>query len=88
MQHKKRTPIASHSARQKKDMPASIAGKHYTHTRTNDNNTQETTMMINVKILVNKALQGDERAYRALVSRYGKVTTAQLLKDGARQCRQ
>lgn len=45
-------------------------------------------MMINVKILVNKALQGDERAYRALVSRYGKVTTAQLLKDGARQCRQ
>ena len=53
-----------------------------------NNNTTETTMMINVKILVNKALQGDERAYRALVSRYGKVTTKQLIRDGARRCRQ
>ena len=40
--------------------------------------------MINVKQLVFKALAGDERAYRYLISRYGKATTAQLLKDGAK----
>lgn len=40
--------------------------------------------MIDIKYLVKKALSGDERAYRFLVSRYGKVTTAQLLKDGGR----
>lgn len=43
--------------------------------------------MINVKHLVNKALAGDERAYRQLVSRYGKVLTDQLLQDGVKQCR-
>mgnify|MGYP003118846471 CR=1 FL=1 len=44
--------------------------------------------MINVKNLVHKALNGDERAYRQLVSRYGKVLTTQLLEDGVKQCRQ
>ena len=44
--------------------------------------------MINIKQLVFKALSGDERAYRQLVTRYGKVTTAELLKAGAQQCRQ
>jgi len=44
--------------------------------------------MINVKHLVYKALAGDERAYRQLVTRYGKVTTSELLKAGAQQCRQ
>jgi len=44
--------------------------------------------MINVKQLVFKALAGDERAYRQLVTRYGKVTTSELLKAGAQQCRQ
>lgn len=43
--------------------------------------------MINVKHLVYKALAGDERAYRQLVTRYGKVTTSELLKAGAQQCR-
>ena len=40
--------------------------------------------MIDIKQLVFKALSGDERAYRYLISRYGKATTAQLLKDGAK----
>ena len=44
--------------------------------------------MINVKQLVYKALSGDERAYRNLVRRYGKVTTAELLKAGSKTCRQ
>ncbi len=44
--------------------------------------------MINVKHLVYKALSGDERAYRKLVTRYGKVTTAELLAAGSAQCRQ
>lgn len=44
--------------------------------------------MINVKELVYKALSGDERAYRNLVRRYGKVTTAELLKAGSKTCRQ
>ena len=44
--------------------------------------------MINVKQLVFKALAGDERAYRQLVTRYGKVTTSELLKAGAQQCKQ
>ena len=44
--------------------------------------------MINVKELVYKALSGDERAYRNLVRRYGKVTTADLLKAGSKTCRQ
>lgn len=44
--------------------------------------------MIDIKQLVFKALSGDERAYRQLVTRYGKVTTAELLKAGAQQCRQ
>ena len=43
--------------------------------------------MINIKQLVFKALAGDERAYRQLVSRYGKVTTAELLKAGSAQCK-
>ena len=43
--------------------------------------------MINVKNLVFKALAGDERAYRQLVTRYGKVITAELLKAGIEQCR-
>ena len=43
--------------------------------------------MINVKHLVYKALTGDERAYRQLVTRYGKVTTNELLKAGSAQCR-
>ena len=34
--------------------------------------------MINIKQLVYKALSGDERAYRNLIRRYGKVTTAEL----------
>jgi hypothetical protein len=44
--------------------------------------------MINIKQLVYKALAGDERAYRQLVTRYGKVTTTELLKAGSAQCRQ
>ena len=44
--------------------------------------------MIDIKQLVYKALTGDERAYRQLVSRYGKVTTEQLMKAGSAQCRQ
>jgi len=44
--------------------------------------------MINVKKLVYRALQGDERAYRNLVIRYGKTTTKNLLLAGARQCNQ
>ncbi len=44
--------------------------------------------MINVKDLVYKALAGDERAYRQLVKRYGKVTTENLMKAGSAQCRQ
>ena len=40
--------------------------------------------MIDVKYLVKRALAGDERAYRFLVSRYGKVITTQLLQNGAR----
>lgn len=43
--------------------------------------------MIDIKQLVYKALSGDERAYRKLVTRYGKVTTAELLKAGSAQCR-
>ena len=43
--------------------------------------------MIDIKQLVFKALAGDERAYRQLVTRYGKVTTSELLKAGAQQCR-
>ena len=43
--------------------------------------------MINVKHLVFKALSGDERAYRQLVTRYGKVTTLELMKAGSTQCR-
>ena len=51
-------------------------------------NKQQETIMINVKQLVYKALSGDERAYRNLVRRYGKVTTAELLKAGSKTCRQ
>lgn len=43
--------------------------------------------MINVKHLVYKALAGDERAYRQLVRRYGKVTTNELLNAGSTRCR-
>ena len=43
--------------------------------------------MINVKHLVFKALAGDERAYRKLVSRYGKTTTLELLAAGSAQCK-
>ena len=43
------------------------------------------TDMIDVKDLTKKALAGDERAHRLLVSRYGKVTTAQLLRDAAKE---
>lgn len=43
--------------------------------------------MIDIKKLVFKALAGDERAYRQLVTRYGKVTTAELLKAGSAQCK-
>jgi hypothetical protein len=43
--------------------------------------------MINVKKIVHEAIKGNQRAYRALLCRYGKVTTIKLLKDGARQCR-
>ena len=49
--------------------------------------TTQETIMIDIKQLVYKALAGDERAYRQLVTRYGKVTTAELLKAGAQQCR-
>jgi hypothetical protein len=50
--------------------------------------TTQETIMIDIKQLVYKALSGDERAYRQLVTRYGKVTTSELLKAGAQQCRQ
>jgi len=43
------------------------------------------TDMIDVKDLTKKALAGDERAHRLLISRYGKVTTAQLLRDAAKE---
>ena len=49
--------------------------------------TTQETIMIDIKQLVYKALSGDERAYRQLVSRYGKVTTEELLKAGSAQCR-
>ena len=41
----------------------------------------ERMTMIDVTYLVNKAQTGDERAYRMLIKRYGKVITNQLLQE-------
>jgi hypothetical protein len=43
--------------------------------------------MKDMKALIHKALQGDMRAYRKLVCRYGKVTTQQLIREESKQCR-
>jgi len=43
--------------------------------------------MINIRHLVNKALAGDERAYRKLVKRYGKTRIHRMLQIEDNQCK-